>query len=128
MTLPKGYVSRKAQFVPAFFQAIEDFEYSKKGPMSETTASDHAASALAHGQSDIREVAEAVQKRVDLGKNYNKNINENDVNDDDNNSSSERTNDSKLRRNSLHSSYRSNALQASICQEDLEDEHLVSVN
>jgi len=90
MTLPKGYVSRKAQFVPAFFQAV--------------------------------------QKRVDLGKNYNKNNNDDDVNDDDDNSSSERTNDSKLGRNSLHSSYRSNALQASICQEDLEDEHLVSVN
>mmetsp|Transcript_48870 Transcript_48870/g.72592 ORF Transcript_48870/g.72592 Transcript_48870/m.72592 type:complete len:542 (-) Transcript_48870:445-2070(-) len=35
MSLPKGYVSRKAQFVPAFFAAIEnDFEYESKVPMS----------------------------------------------------------------------------------------------
>lgn len=37
MKLPKGYVSRKAQFVPAFFKAIEDFEYEEIGlvPTSE---------------------------------------------------------------------------------------------
>jgi inorganic pyrophosphatase/exopolyphosphatase len=35
MLLPKGYVSRKAQFVPAFFKAIQDdFEYEEKGPVS----------------------------------------------------------------------------------------------
>jgi inorganic pyrophosphatase/exopolyphosphatase len=35
MHLPVGNVSRKAQFVPAFFQAIEkDFSYEAKGPVS----------------------------------------------------------------------------------------------
>jgi inorganic pyrophosphatase/exopolyphosphatase len=33
--LPQGYVSRKAQFVPAFFEALEkDFVYRAKGPVS----------------------------------------------------------------------------------------------
>ena len=37
MILPDGYVSRKAQFVPAFFRAIEDnFTYAAKGPVSLT--------------------------------------------------------------------------------------------
>lgn len=35
MQLAPGYVSRKAQFVPAFFQAIEKgFSYDAKGPVS----------------------------------------------------------------------------------------------
>jgi inorganic pyrophosphatase/exopolyphosphatase len=41
MQLAPGYVSRKAQFVPAFFQAIEKgFSYDAKGPVSLDSESD----------------------------------------------------------------------------------------
>lgn len=56
MLLPKGYVSRKAQFVPAFFQAIEDFEYETKGPMSESE------------QKDNQEIATSVQEKINISK------------------------------------------------------------
>ena len=57
MVLPKGYVSRKAQFVPAFFEAIEDFEFEEGGPMS-----------LVKDQTDADEIAASVQKKLSLSK------------------------------------------------------------
>ena len=56
MLLPKGYVSRKAQFVPAFFKAIEDFEYEEKGPMSEST------------DKDSDDIAVSVQEKLSISK------------------------------------------------------------
>lgn len=61
MILPTGYVSRKAQFVPAFFKAIQDdFEYDEKGPVSRET--DHSE--------ELTELRGAqVQEAIELRKN-----------------------------------------------------------
>lgn len=46
LQLPDGWVSRKAQFVPAFFKAIESgFSYDAKGPVSLDTEADSKYSA-----------------------------------------------------------------------------------
>lgn len=98
MTLPKGYVSRKAQFVPAFFHAIEDFEYDEKGPMSESTPQDNIATA---------EIAQAVQDQLER---------------------SNQPHGQKRRGSSLRLSYRSNAMRTIIFQEEQVDQELVSAN
>jgi len=61
MLLPKGHVSRKAQFVPAFFKAIEDFEMEERGPMSETVSKDVDD-----------EIAASVQEKVSISKGCNR--------------------------------------------------------
>lgn len=50
MLLPTGYVSRKAQFVPAFFKAIQDFEYDSKGPRSQEHEEDEIVSEMRAAQ------------------------------------------------------------------------------
>ena len=57
MFLPKGYVSRKAQFVPAFFKAIEEFEYENDAPRSESKQYDHAC-----------DIASDINNRVHISK------------------------------------------------------------
>lgn len=98
MVLPKGYVSRKAQFVPAFFKAIEDFEYEKKGPTSET-----------HQKADDNtDIAEQVQEQVSISR-----------------TSSQRP---QRRRSSLRMSYHTNAMEAAILRDQIIDEELIKVN
>lgn len=56
MHLPVGNVSRKAQFVPAFFQAIEkDFSYEAKGPVSLDADPDSR-----YSDSDSQDVLDAI--------------------------------------------------------------------
>ena len=58
MHLPLGYVSRKAQFVPAFFQALEkDFSYEAKGPVSL-----EPDSSPRYSDRDTRNVLQAIEK------------------------------------------------------------------
>jgi len=109
MTLPKGYVSRKAQFVPAFFQAIEDFEYAEKGPMSETTEEQQLAMASAnHGQHSVDEIAQTVQEEIERSKMEGC--------------------QPKRRRSSLRNSFRANAMQTIIFEEKQVDDELVVKN
>ena len=61
MVLPKGYVSRKAQFVPAFFNAIQDdFVYHEKGPVSRETNQSEELTELRGAQ---------VKQAIELSKN-----------------------------------------------------------
>mmetsp|Transcript_37498 Transcript_37498/g.42209 ORF Transcript_37498/g.42209 Transcript_37498/m.42209 type:complete len:123 (+) Transcript_37498:2-370(+) len=88
-------------------------------------------------EGEVTELAVAVQKQVEISKKYEKSSNnKNDDKNDDNNTVEEHNNKrnkmllhSKRRSSSssLHHSFRSTALQASICQEQREDERLVSV-
>jgi inorganic pyrophosphatase/exopolyphosphatase len=56
MHLPPGYVSRKAQFVPAFFRALEEnFNYASKGPVSLATDADSK-----YSSADTRNVLDAI--------------------------------------------------------------------
>jgi inorganic pyrophosphatase/exopolyphosphatase len=57
MHLPPGLVSRKAQFVPAFFQALEqDFFYEAKGPVSQESDSDSK-----YSEADTQQVLNAIE-------------------------------------------------------------------
>ena len=97
MVLPKGYVSRKAQFVPAFFRAIrDDFEQQEgRAPASqrETDAEEDRVSEL--------------QEKLNVSKNAQK---------------------PKRHRSSLIQSFRSNAMNMLILQEDLAAEELQKAN
>lgn len=107
MTLPKGYVSRKAQFVPAFFQAIQDdFEYESKGPVSESVVAEECDDTEdAAGEQDDA-VAE-LQAKLQLSK---------------------RTQKPRRRRTSLMRSFNTNAMNMLIAQEELVAEELVQAN
>ncbi len=71
MQLPTGYVSRKAQFVPAFFKAIEEgFTYAAKGPVSLDPDADSKYSAD-DSRDVLQALAEAKQgERQDAGDPY----------------------------------------------------------
>lgn len=96
MLLPKGHVSRKAQFVPAFFEAIEDYE-AERGPMSQVDE-----------QEDADEIAASVQKKLSISK--------------------ERGRRPCRRQSSLRKSYRTNAMQTIVFQEQECDNELMEVN
>ena len=101
MTLPKGYVSRKAQFVPAFFQAIQDdFEYEKGGPVS----------AIQEEEEDdkVGELLGAeIQEQLQISRQVLK---------------------PKRRRTSLLQSFQSNSMNMLIVQEELATEELAKAN
>jgi len=100
MILPKGYVSRKAQFVPAFFKALQDndFGYHAKGPRSQAEDLPDDIKAM---------LASQVQAKVDAGKGTQK---------------------PRRSRNSLRASFHTSAMEMLISQEGQNDDKLIEAN
>ena len=94
----------KAQFVPAFFKAMEDFDYEEKGPMSETN----------YCEDKQREVATHVLEQLDISKGGN--------------GDGGAPPKVMRRQSSLLMSYQSNALKTMIFRENLADDELVAAN
>lgn len=101
MLLPKGHVSRKAQFVPAFFKAIEDFEYEEQGLSGPRSQLDYL-------NEDTAEIAASVQEKLSISKDSGRRP--------------------QRRQSSLRMSYHTNAMKTAIFQEQVCDEELVKVN
>ena len=98
LLLPKGYVSRKAQFVPALFKAIQnDFDYEKK-PVSEAAEEDDIVTELRGAQ---------VQQKVAQSQSKQK---------------------QKRRQSSLRQSFASHAMEMLIPREKHFDEEMVKAN